>query len=303
MPRKVDDLVANFFSKIEVSESGCWLWISGLKPNGYGVFCVNRRPLYAHRWSYEYHKGPIPEGLHIDHLCKVRHCVNPEHLEAVTARVNLLRSNSPTGLNARKEKCPKGHEYTLASNGKRFCSICERERVRSFYVSTAYHRATHCPKGHPYDETNTVMYTSGHRCRACRRERNQRQYYKLPPSPRIERTHCIHGHPYNDENTRVSPKGKRICRVCEREWDKRHRLRSPRVKKNYSKQEWEVLKKQYDYICLRCGRQEPEIVLQADHIIPRSLNGSNLIENIQPLCPQCNSWKRAQIIDFRAQNT
>lgn len=72
-------------------ESGCWLWVGECNDNGYGRFSVKGRKVYAHRSSYEIHVGPIPEGLHIDHLCRVRNCVNPEHLEPVTRSENVRR--------------------------------------------------------------------------------------------------------------------------------------------------------------------------------------------------------------------
>lgn len=74
------------------SESGCWNWIRVVASNGYGHAYANRRPTGAHRLYYEKYKGPIPRNLQIDHLCRNRRCVNPNHLEAVTARENTRRS-------------------------------------------------------------------------------------------------------------------------------------------------------------------------------------------------------------------
>ena len=71
--------------------SGCWLWTGKPAKNGYGVISVNNTDRYAHRLSYELHIGPIPDGLTIDHLCMVRLCVNPEHLEPVTRSENTRR--------------------------------------------------------------------------------------------------------------------------------------------------------------------------------------------------------------------
>jgi len=70
----------------------CWLWIGATNQKGYGTFWSGDVRTGAHRWSYEYHVGPIPVGLEIDHLCRVRHCVNPAHLEAVTHAENLRRA-------------------------------------------------------------------------------------------------------------------------------------------------------------------------------------------------------------------
>jgi len=70
----------------------CWLWTVATTTAGYGEFQVNKKTVYAHRWAYEHFKGLIPIGLHIDHLCFVRHCVNPQHLEAVTLAENNRRA-------------------------------------------------------------------------------------------------------------------------------------------------------------------------------------------------------------------
>lgn len=112
----------------------CWLWTAHKIEKGYGIFHFERRDMPAHRFSYEYHIGKIPEGLTIDHLCRVRNCVNPAHMEPVTNRVNGLRGFSVSALNARKTHCPRGHE--LAGNnlkvnhlGRRFCAICRKEQA------------------------------------------------------------------------------------------------------------------------------------------------------------------------------
>ena len=122
-------------SKIEVANDGCWLWTGARSSNGYGVSWHNLRAISAHRFAYELLVGPIPEGLTLDHLCRVRHCVNPAHLEPVTMRENLLRGEGWTALNARKTHCPRGHSYddenTYISGGKRYCLTCRASRRSS----------------------------------------------------------------------------------------------------------------------------------------------------------------------------
>ncbi len=110
--------------------TGCWLWTGFLDRRGYGRFGINRTSRFAHRISYELHVGAIPDGLTLDHLCRVPCCVNPAHLEAVTMRVNCLRGVGPAAKNVLKIQCPRGHEYNSANTKmegrKRRCRICRR---------------------------------------------------------------------------------------------------------------------------------------------------------------------------------
>lgn len=127
-----------FFVRIHKKpKSFCWIYKGNVIPNGYGMFSIKNDQLYAHRLSYELFKGEIPKGFHIDHLCKRKLCVNPEHLEAVSQRENNRRSDCPSGINSRKTHCPKGHElkgdnlrqYELRVKGSRSCRICHNESV------------------------------------------------------------------------------------------------------------------------------------------------------------------------------
>jgi HNH endonuclease len=126
------DPIERFFQKIEIADS-CWLWRGVIQPNGYGTFSVRYRYMRAHRFAYELFNGPIAVGLEIDHLCKTRNCVNPEHLEAVTKKENILRSNCFAAINARKTECTQGHPYDelntyIDSLGKRHCRRCHSTR-------------------------------------------------------------------------------------------------------------------------------------------------------------------------------
>lgn len=128
-----------FWGKVDKA-GACWEWTGTKSPNGYGTFKIrNTDPLYAHRISYEAIVGPIPDGLHIDHLCRNRGCVNPAHMEPVTSKVNNLRGESIAAKNARKTHCHRGHEFTPENTwlrvGKRGpcreCRTCARAAKRA----------------------------------------------------------------------------------------------------------------------------------------------------------------------------
>lgn len=115
-------------AKVLVDENDCWLWQASLLHNGYAQFNTRGPSHLAHRWSYEHFIGLIPQGFVLDHLCRVRHCVNPHHLEAVTQRENLLRGDGFIGRQARQTHCVHGHEYTpentIRDGNKRRCHTC-----------------------------------------------------------------------------------------------------------------------------------------------------------------------------------
>jgi hypothetical protein len=92
--------------------SGCWVWASYRTRSGYGRFSVGDIDLRAHRVSWILVRGQLNPGDTLDHLCRNRACVNPDHLEVVDHRTNIMRGESPTAINARKTHCPLGHEYT-----------------------------------------------------------------------------------------------------------------------------------------------------------------------------------------------
>lgn len=130
--------VSRFMDKLEmITESGCWVWMACCNGNGYGRFGLSGRTVYAHRFAFELLRGPIPPGLEIDHLCRVRSCVNPYHMEAVTDRVNTLRGESVSALHHRKSKCSNGHALTgdnvriefskISKYGRRRCKQCARD--------------------------------------------------------------------------------------------------------------------------------------------------------------------------------
>lgn len=130
-PRK--DRIGDLF--VAEPNSGCWLWLGSInRSTGYGHLGDES----AHRIVYEIERGPIPAGLTLDHLCRVRCCVNPTHLEPVTHRVNCLRGVGVSARNAKKTHCAKGHEYTpdntyfhrsTANNPQRVCRQCVKAKT------------------------------------------------------------------------------------------------------------------------------------------------------------------------------
>lgn len=123
-------LEEKFWAKVEKTET-CWLWTAGKNGTGYGVIKHGADHWTAHRLSYTWARGPIPDGLELDHLCRVRECVNPDHMEPVTHLENVRRGHA--GLRFReRNKCSKGHEYTPETtyrslkDGSRVCRTCMR---------------------------------------------------------------------------------------------------------------------------------------------------------------------------------
>ena len=127
-----------FFDRAVTSEAGCWGWRGYVTNEGYTLIAYPEEGLsiVGHRLSYELHKGPIPDGLTVDHLCRNRTCTNPDHLEAVPFAVNVLRGVGPTAINAAKTHCKHGHPfdeentYTRPKSGNRDCRKCIADRIR-----------------------------------------------------------------------------------------------------------------------------------------------------------------------------
>ena len=128
-----------FFSKIDRT-GACWLWTAGQvgrdasQGNGYGLFYVSSGRVLAHRWSYERFRGQIPAGMQIDHLCKVKRCVNPDHLEVVTPHENMMRQSS-LPFETRRTECVNGHDITGENRyewrGLVKCRQCRRNAERA----------------------------------------------------------------------------------------------------------------------------------------------------------------------------
>jgi len=139
---EIATLPANIARRTVIDASSCWLWTGGKTRNGYGQAYDpgSKRVWLVHRLAYWLLVGPIPQGLTLDHLCRVRHCVNPSHLEPVTSRVNTLRGVGHSAVNAAKSECVNGHPFDLINtrirrSGRRDCRICSAERCRQWRVA------------------------------------------------------------------------------------------------------------------------------------------------------------------------
>lgn len=180
------------------TNSGCWLWSGWSDRNGYGRMRVGnvkvgRRTVFTHRFSYTLHKGDIPEGLVIDHLCKNTNCCNPDHLEAVTTRENVLRSTNFAAKKAKQKACKRGHLFTQENT----------------YIP---------PKG-------------GRVCRECMRHHDRRRNRKALWAPKGEPSHCKKGHEFTSKTSWIDPRGNRQCRICNAAKARNYRMKKAAEKK------------------------------------------------------------------------
>ena len=135
-----------FWSKVALPDpdTGCMNWLAGKFIEGYGSFWLKGAAYRAHRIAWALANGEIPPGKVLDHLCRNTSCVAPGHLEVVDQRENVLRGESFAAENAKRTRCPQGHEYTAENtyvyppdkrnpNGRRDCRTCRRERLRAYH--------------------------------------------------------------------------------------------------------------------------------------------------------------------------
>ena len=146
MPGKRGTVTERWLRFIQPLSDGCWHWIGNHNGANYGTLKVNGLPKLAHVISFEMFVGFVPRGLELDHVCHSqnksceggkrcphRRCVNPDHLEPVTHRINVARGRGPRNMgirNTEKRKCPDGHPYEganlLMESGRRRCRVCRQ---------------------------------------------------------------------------------------------------------------------------------------------------------------------------------
>lgn len=140
-PEYLSSIPLRFWPKVDKTEF-CWNWKGSKDGNGYGQIRIGPghrgRLQKAYRVAFELTKGAIPESLTLDHLCRNHACVNPDHMEPVAFRENVLRGMSPLAINARKISCPKGHPLSgtnlaVEKGGARKCKICKLATRRLWY--------------------------------------------------------------------------------------------------------------------------------------------------------------------------
>lgn len=136
MPQEVSNIIEHLVSQLKTvttTYGECWEWQGHKDTNGYGRFKHKQVSYSVHKYLWEYLYGPTPKGLELDHLCRNVSCANPDHLEAVTHRENLMRGVRGNTFNSSKTHCRNGHEYsemntyTPPGSTERQCRICKRE--------------------------------------------------------------------------------------------------------------------------------------------------------------------------------
>ena len=136
----IEDRIAKY-SLVNLN-NGCQLWTAACDQDGYGMVWYQGRGVRVHRVAWELKYGEIPEGLELDHLCRVRNCLNTDHLEVVTHAENVRRGD------------------------------------RSNYGGKHNKVKTHCPQGHEYNEENTHYGKTSRSCRACHRAKSYNDYWR-----------------------------------------------------------------------------------------------------------------------------
>lgn len=255
-------------SRIRITETGCWEWMGERRTtktrgyeSSYGRIWLGRKRVEStHRHVYALLKGPISEGLVLDHLCRNPPCCNPAHLEAVTSDENNRRGMSPAAINARKTHCNHGHPFTpdntgTDARGDRYCRACQHGWQHQYYPAQyARFRAAHpaklrvarCARGHELIGDNLRLTSSGKKtCHICaqaleerRRTAQDREWQawlgldhvpgdaeRSAKLAQFAMIRCHAGHNYDLENTMVF-RGRRYCRACHAVSEAHRRARS-----------------------------------------------------------------------------
>ncbi|MFG0329862.1 MAG: HNH endonuclease signature motif containing protein [Phycisphaerales bacterium] len=133
-PRHEGD-IDRFVDKIDFTDDGCWNWTASVNSDGYGQFRAGDEKRFAHRVVYEWFVRPLDPDLTLDHLCRNRACVNPDHLEEISLKENLRRGDAFI-VNARKTHCPQGHPYDRLDlrTGQRKCRRCQTAAQRRYKI-------------------------------------------------------------------------------------------------------------------------------------------------------------------------
>jgi hypothetical protein len=211
-----------FWSRVQPNQENCWIWTGHCRDNGYGMFAVKNpagswSQTTSHRWAYQDQVGEIPDGWEVDHLCRVRACVRPDHLEAVTIQENRRRRDiqySPAvnrapvaiplpaplpAISKRNpaEHCRNWHDISIlgrVKNGNRMtCLACRNEKNAKRRKGGAHGTEMSCPYGHPYDTENTWIRKRpngeiSRECRTCVQARNRAAYHARKMRAPSERT-------------------------------------------------------------------------------------------------------------------
>lgn len=164
--------------------TGCWLWTKFIHKSGYAAFSVKSRSISAHKFSYLYFKGQIPKGWQVDHKCKCKTCVNPEHLEAVSPQENVIRSTLIQAIKTKAQNrkfCAKGLHEWIPSNirekkGKKNCYPCLKAGWKRYQKEGRLTPKNHCRNGHEYTKESVyISPINGEKCcKLCRKARWKR---------------------------------------------------------------------------------------------------------------------------------
>lgn len=141
----IDRLISRVVETPGPLDTPCWITNCRTTKRGYAMIDQGDRSHRVHRVTYEASRGPVPQGLELDHLCRVRACCNPQHLEAVTHQENMRRAFEATGTGTYATHCLAGHEFTpattLPNHGGRSCRVCHWRRMKEYHARLRADRA------------------------------------------------------------------------------------------------------------------------------------------------------------------